>query len=288
MITLGDFTGLLLSDFLQARRQADAYSTAISEEYHVNPLLKGMPVPRYIIDEAEIEVPLRIMGVQKSEFREEDKVRLTDKIKRYLPTLLYRNLKNSYYDKEEYRVTQINGIAPGDEPIGMESILHKSEDPGTVKTEVIRLSERPVLKACYKASTASICQKMNEYMATYIKENAVSEMKLLDFTDAFAATLKSVVKQEFSTYQQEEMPFIDKNSLKKLVHIVSNTMFFEFKDIFEESEGVLVGVETGKLEAQAAPEQLMRMKLKIREQDVDFIVDTDEETGETKRFTTPK
>ena len=32
------------------------------------------------------------------------------------------------------------------------------------------------------------------------------------------------------------------------------------------------------------PEQVMRMKIKIREQDVDFIVNRDDETGETDRF----
>ena len=64
MITIGEFTGLLMSDFLQARKMADACAASISEEYHVNPLLKGMPVPRYTISEAEIDVPVQIAGVQ--------------------------------------------------------------------------------------------------------------------------------------------------------------------------------------------------------------------------------
>lgn len=72
MITFGEFAGLLITDFLQARKIADVYSAALSEEYYVNPILRGMPVPHYTIDEAEIDVPVKIMGVKKVEITKED------------------------------------------------------------------------------------------------------------------------------------------------------------------------------------------------------------------------
>lgn len=277
MVTLGEFTGLLMSDFLQARRISDACSTAISEEYHVNPLLKGLPVPRYIIDEAEIDVPLQIAGVQKTEFKAEDKAKLINKIERYLPTVLYRNIKNSYYDKEEHRIWMLSeGVEGESNLIGRETTQFQPQ--------VVRLSSNPLLKACYKASTASICSKMNEYMQTYVNENAVSEMKLLDFTDVFIVTLTSVVKSEFSTYIEGQTPFIDKKAMKKACQIVGNAMFFEFKDVFQQTEGILVVPETNKLENKTTSEQLMHMKIKIREQDVEFVVDKNQETGEVNRF----
>lgn len=62
-------------------------------------------------------------------------------------------------------------------------------------------------------------------------------------------------------------------------------MFFEFREIFEQKEGILVLPETGKMES-SSPEQLMRVKIKIKEQDVSFVVDRDESSGETKRFLT--
>lgn len=190
MITLGEFTGLLMSDFLQARKMADACAASISEEYHVNPLLKGMPVPRYTISEAEIDVPVQIAGVQQVKVGEEEMKKLLMKIEKVLPTLLYRNIKNCYYEKQ----------------------------------------------------------------------------------------------QEFGIYPDEQTPFINKNSLKKMCRIIGSTMFFEFKEIFEQQEGVLIIPETGKMEQNCTPEQVMRMKIKIREQDVDFIVNRDDETGETDRF----
>ena len=69
-----------------------------------------------------------------------------------------------------------------------------------------------------------------------------------------------------------------------MCRIIGSTMFFEFKEIFEQQEGVLIIPEIGKMEQNCTPEQVMRMKIKIREQDVDLIVNRDDETGETDRF----
>lgn len=280
MITLGEFTGLLMSDFLQARKMADACAASISEEYHVNPLLKGMPVPRYTISEAEIDVPVQIAGVQQVKVGEEEMKKLLMKIEKVLPTLLYRNIKNCYYEKQEERVFRQNGTIEPEE-VGVKITADSGEKE---KAVVIKLSELPDLKESYKRSAASICTLMNQYMDTYIKENVISDMKLLDFTDVFTETLKSVMKQEFGIYPDEQTPFINKNSLKKMCRIIGSTMFFEFKEIFEQQEGVLIIPETGKMEQNCTPEQVMRMKIKIREQDVDFIVNRDDETGETDRF----
>lgn len=262
MITLGEFTGLLLSDFLEARKYADACAAAISEEYHVNPLLQGMPVPHFTISEAELDVPVQIMGIKQPEITNGDIRRLLDKIRHRLPTLLYRNIKNSYYTKEEARVYQENGTV---EPDTVGTSIKIGAETNNGNAQIIRLSARPQLRACYKASTASICTLMNQYMETYITENSISEMNLLDFTDAFIATLKSVTKQEFGSYPDIETPFTDKDALKKMCQTIGNSMFFEFKEIFGQTKGILINPETGKMEQQCTPEQLMHMKIKIRE-----------------------
>ncbi|MEY8322230.1 hypothetical protein AAK894_14350 [Lachnospiraceae bacterium 46-61] len=282
MITFGEFAGLLITDFLQARKIADAYSAALSEEYYVNPILRGMPVPHYTIDEAEIDVPVKIMGVKKVEITKEDIKKILVKIESNLPTILYRNIKNSYYEKQENKVFLKNGTV---EPEQVGVVLHFNEEK-TEKARIIRLSEIPELKACYKSSTASICTLMNTYMNTYIEENNIKEMKLLDFTDVFISTLKSVCKQEFGTYPDEQTPFINKESLKMMCETIGNTMFFEFREVFEQKEGILVLPETVKMENNCTPEQLMRVKIKLKEQDVSFVVDKDENSGETKRFLT--
>ena len=282
MITFGEFTGLLVSDFLQARKAADFYSASLSEEYHVNPLLQGMPVPHYTIEEAEIDIPLKIMGIRKNEVTKEDISKILDKIKHNLPTLLYRNIKNSYYEKQEKIVYDKNG-AVEPEQVGVVFNINKTDKE---EAEIVRLSQIPHLKACYKSSTASICTLMNQYMTTYVEENNISEMKLLDFTDAFIATLKSVCKNEFGTYLDEQTPFINKDALKKMCNNIGSTMFFDFREVFEQSEGIVISPETADMEKNCAPEQLMHVKLKIKEQDVSFVVDKNESSGETKRFLT--
>lgn len=282
MVTFGEFTGLLITDFLEARKIADSYSAALSEEYYVNPVLRGMPVPHYTVDEAEIDVPVKIMGVKRVEITKEQVKRILVKIEQNLPVVLYRNIKNSYYEKQEHRVFLQNGTVEP-EQVGVSINFN---DEKTEKARIVRLSEIPELKACYKSSTASVCTLMNTYMNTYIEENNIGEMKLLDFTDAFVSTLKSVCKQEFGTYPDEQTPFINKDSLKKMCETIGGAMFFEFREVFDQKEGVLVLPETGKMESSCTPEQLMRVKIKLKEQDVSFVVDKDEDSGETKRFLT--
>ena len=57
-----------------------------------------MPVPHYTIDEAEIDVPVKVMGIRRTEVTKETIKKILQKIERSLPTLLYRNIKNSYYE----------------------------------------------------------------------------------------------------------------------------------------------------------------------------------------------
>ena len=143
MITFGEFAGTLITDFLQARKIADAYSAALSEEYYVNPVLRGMPVPHYTVDEAEIDVPMKIMGVRRAEITKEDLRNILVKIEQKLPVLLYRNIKNSYYEKQENIVFKKNGTIEA-EQVGV------AFDFGTDKKEkagIIRLSQVPELKA---------------------------------------------------------------------------------------------------------------------------------------------
>ena len=147
MITFGEFTGLLVSDFLQARKAADFYSASLSEEYHVNPLLQGMPVPHYTIEEAEIDIPLKIMGIRKNEVTKEDISKILDKIKHNLPTLLYRNIKNSYYEKQEKIVYDKNG-AVEPEQVGVVFNINKTDKE---EAEIVRLSQIHHLKDCYKS-----------------------------------------------------------------------------------------------------------------------------------------
>ena len=276
-MTLGEFTGLLLTDLLQARRMSDDCASTISEEYHADPLMKGIPVPHYTISEAELDVPVQVVGITRTELTNRVIDDLICRIDHTLPTLLYRAIKNAYYEKQEIRVTRAGGT-PDPDQIGV-------TDGGAAQADtpsVIRLSDRPVLKASYKASTASICSQMRVHMSNYLKECNFSVFRLLDFSEAFSATLRTVCKQEFSTYPDSETPFLDKESLKAQCRIVGNRMFFEWKQLFDGTQGVLIEPESGKIGAHSTPDTLMHIRLKVREQDLDCIVDKD--SAQMERF----
>lgn len=287
LLTFGELTGLLMSDFLEARRQTDCLSASLSEDYHVDPLMKGMPIPRYIISEADVDLPVQVVGVRRSVLGNQIIDDLIQRIQRILPTYLYRGIKNSYYLKQEDRVKRANGqLEPNAVGLVVASPAN-GDGPGNGaagQAQVVRLSEVPELKASYKASTAGICALMAMYMRTYLEESNLSILKLLDFSDAFEDTLRSVCKQEFGTYPDAQTPFIDKDSLKALCKAVAGKMFFEFKHVFQQTDGVLVDPQTGKLGAHGSPDTLMRVRLKIKSQDVDFIVNQDEEGEQVQRF----
>lgn len=275
-MTLGEFTGLLLTDFLEARRQADALAAAMSEDYHIDPLMNGIPVPHYTIEEAEIDVPVQIVGVRRTAPDDMLIERLLLTLQQSLPTYLYRSIKNAYYDKQAQLVQQAGG-QPDPNTIG------KAEAQDGAP-RVVHLSEIPERKACYKASTACICTLMDTYMRTYLQENNPDSLQLMDFIDAFQAVLYRVSKEEFGTYSETETPYIDKQALKTQCAWVSRKMLLEFKLLFQQSEGLLIEPQTGKMNNGIHPDYIMRVHLKLREQDLDFIVDHNDATGESRRF----
>jgi hypothetical protein len=66
MVKLSEFIGEMVSDISEARKLADSNSVALSQSYHADPFLKGMPIPHYTIEEAEVKFPLSVMGVVSS------------------------------------------------------------------------------------------------------------------------------------------------------------------------------------------------------------------------------
>lgn len=60
-------------------------------------------------------------------------------------------------------------------------------------------------------------------------------------------------------------------------------MFFEFKQMSENDKGVFVEPNTGKMNEYGSKDNLMYITLKIREQDLDLIVE-DSSGNSTQRF----
>ena len=275
-MTLGEYTGLLLSDFLYARRQADALAASLSEDYHIDPLMHGIPVPRYTIEEAEIDAPVQIVGVRRTQADSELNEHLLLVLRDTLPVHLYRSIKNAYYDKQSALIQQAGGQT---DP----AYIGREKEEKTA-SEVVHLSDVPELKACYKSSTASICSLMEQYMSTYLQENTQDSFQLMDFIDVFQNVLYRVCKEEFNTYSQQETPYTNKQALKQQCELVSRRMLAEFKRMVQQSEGLLIDPQTGKMGNSINQDCIMRVKLKLRSQDLDFIVDKDDSSGESRRF----
>ncbi len=68
MVELSTFIGQIISDIATARTNADAYAASTSELYHADPFVKNMPMPHYIIETAEVDVPVIVVAINKSSY----------------------------------------------------------------------------------------------------------------------------------------------------------------------------------------------------------------------------
>lgn len=66
MIYLGDFLGHLLGELTIARAQADGETLRLAELYAAHEFLKHFPVPRLRIEDAQLDVPVLVVGVEDS------------------------------------------------------------------------------------------------------------------------------------------------------------------------------------------------------------------------------
>lgn len=277
MVILSDFIGELVSDISDARKVADANSIMLSQTYHADPFLKGMPVPHYTIEEAEISFPLTVLGVSTSNDTEQmlmDMVLNSIKIK--LPQLLLDGFKNYYLEnvREKKRKDEEDKQAAAVlRPVAKDSEESLEED---------KINITKVLLRQYAQTAAKIPTKMLESMKKYLEKSNFDMVKLLDIKDEFMRQLKPVIRTEVSGMPAANQPINSDEELDSLVEDIGQSMFFEFKQYEEEEHGILVDPGTGKMNEYGKDSNLMTIKIKVKEQDLDIVVS--EGAKETQRF----
>lgn len=280
MIKLCDYIGGLLADVSEARQIADRNSVMLSQSYHADEFMKGMPVPHYTIDEAEINVPVMVLGVQPDSGQyaalEEG---IANVIRLKLPELLYVVLKNYYIESQKRRKqTNLQEMRAKEfqNPNGMSSgaaANNPSEEGEKIPS---------FLKSRYRQSVENITAQFDGPMEHFLRTANFEVVKLLDVKDYFCELLNNFILQEFSGYESACLPWQDERQLKRLCDEVGTRIFFEFKRVAQNSRGVMIEPATGKMNEYGSQDCLTYIRLKVREQDVDCIVESDEKGG--RRF----
>lgn len=278
MVLLSKFIGELVADISDARKISDANSIALSQSYHADPFLKGMPVPHYTIDEAEISFPLTVLGISS---KEEEGELLTamvlNSIKLKLPQLLMDEFKKSYVEsvKEKRRKAEEEKQAS--------SVFKpmKTETAEVLENDSVNITK--TLTRIYAASAASISQAVHKVMKKYLETANFEMVKLLDIKDEFMTRLRDAVKEEVALMDINRQPITNEAVLDDFVANVGRTMFFEFKQYEDKDNGILIDPGTGKMNEYGNSSNLMNIKIKVKEQDLDIVV-AEGDGKNTQRF----
>lgn len=282
MVELSTFIGQIISDVATARKNADSYAASASELYHADPFVKNLPIPHYIIESAEVDVPVMVVGITKSsdEF-EGQKEDLFNAIKNKLPVLLIRNYKYSYIKSRESKKEQEDKENRSREQLRLETNGGEEKKKSGNASLNVELSEK--LLEEFASSANSVTDKMIANIKNYLDMYNYDLIKILDLSDEFMRCLERELKRDASTYKKETCPFPDDDSVSSAAKYIGNLMFFEFKNVMHSNAAVQVDVNTVQMNEYATKDCLMHIKLKVKEQDLSLMVEEDE-NGRERRY----
>lgn len=266
MLKLSDFVGELVANVSEARFIADAYSLRISEQYHADPFLKSISIPHYTIEEAEMTVPVSIVGrldnAQSGKEIKEQILEVTaEKLHRFIFTKIWEIFRDSNISQSNTEIESYDGVKSKKASTSVETISQK-----------------------FTQSSHAIAKKIYAHISNFIDEVDIKALKLLEIMDIINVELEANLLEEFKKYSDEYEAFGNEILVKKITKGIRGLLVNEYRDILEDWHGILVNPITGKMNEYASQESLTYIKLKIKEQDFDFIVEEDPETGKSKRF----
>jgi hypothetical protein len=197
-------------------------------------------------------------------------------IKLKLPQLLNNQFTSSYIAKKKTALKKEQEKKQA--VVTTDSNLLKA----TGALEEIDITIPDQLKKKYADSSNKISADVTEPMNRFLSAANFEIIKLLDIKDKFVQILKLAIRDEFSSYSPEEQP-VGEDGLDKLAADTGTTMFFEFKQMSGNDQGVFVEPNTGKMNEYGSKDSLMYLTLKIKEQDLDLIVEDVDGNG-AQRF----
>lgn len=235
-----------------------------------------MPVPHYIIEEAELKFPVSVMNViSQDSSREYYSTLIISVIKLKLPRILGNQLADMYLARKKRELKEKQRIERNEPEI---PAIEENED-NYLSENLITISDE--LRKRYSESARRIAESVSEPMNKFLRAANFEVIKLLDIKDEFVKLLKLSVRDELSSYSDEFLP-VNEDTLDELASETGTMMFFEFKQISETERGVFIEAKTGKMNEYGNKDNQMYITLKIKEQDLDLIVE--DQNGGKQRF----
>lgn len=282
MVELSTFIGQLITDVATARTNADIFAAGTSELYHADPFVKNLPIPHYIIESAEIDVPVMVVGITKnSDEFDGQKEKLFEVIKNKLPVLLIRSYKFAYAKKFEYEKQTEEQKHSSKEKLRIETKGGERSNENSFKIYSAEFSEDQLAE--FAESSKTVTEKTVDGIKSYLDSYTYDLVKILDLSDEFMRVLTRAVNSDAATYKKETCPFRDRDAVVALTKYIGNIMFFEFKRIMRSAAAVQVDLNTVQMNEYATKDCLMHIRLKVKEQDLSLIVE-EGENGRERRY----
>ena len=286
MTMLSEFIGELIGDIGKARSYADHSAAVLAEEYFSDPFIKNLPIPHYTIDEAEIDVPVIVVGLRSdSQNLQACKKNIVDIITEKMPDLLMKSFKWDYRNEKKSR--DINEVSSATyEPLKEDAAKTTNIDFKMGTIDEMKIPED--VKEQFANAIDFIVIRLAYHIEKYIESYNFHIIKLLDLTDEFANYLSYIIKKVKADDRLANIPFYVKDiKIDYSVKYMGNIMFFEFKKIIKSDSNVEVDVSTVKMnEYSSKLDCLMHIKLKIREQDFNLLTEEDKSKKKTIRYLT--
>lgn len=282
MATLSEFIGEIINDISKARSYGDYASASLSEQYYADPFVKNLPIPHYTIDEAEIEVPVMVMGINTAnEHYQQAKGQLIDIVKQKLPLLIVQSYKFNFVQEREDRQQKENK-----EKAAEDSLNKETGGSRRAAREAVENFEFPAeLLELFAESAKKITERMTSNLEKYLSQYNYEILKLLELSENFSKELMRAITRDNRGYKKEQSPYLSENTINRSSNYMGNIMFFEFKNIMHSDSGVIVDVITSKMSGYTPGSEkdcLMRIKIKIKEQDLNLVVE--DRDGKEKRY----
>lgn len=277
MVKLSEFIGEVVSDIADARKIADSNSAALSQLYHADPFLKGMTVPHYTIQEAEIKVPVFVDKAVSNKQNNDFLITLIlSTIKLKLPQMLTNKLMDCFIRKREKKLydRELEKAADASSDLQVSDIKMPLKNLGK--------DTKNYLRRTYADKSNKITDRLAENMKEYLRSVNLDIIKPLDIRDKQNEILTRIITEEFEVLSEKKSP-VSADDLPSLVAEIGTEMFFEFTQKSESNKGIFIDPSTGKINEYVAKDNLMFLTLKVKEQDLDVIIEDGGAAG-TQRF----
>lgn len=281
MVTLSEYIGEIVNDIGKARNYADIGSANLSEKYYADPFIRALPIPHYTIDEAEIDVPVMVVGIKtRSGKFEKQKTEIIKVTEQKLPLLIVRAYKWNYIRERE------NLEKKAEVDTNLEETMQKetgaSSPKKLIRKKNVSTEFSEDVLSYFTDSAKTLTEYMINHLTKYLSEYNYQFLKLLDLSEDFSKYLFNLIKHDNTKYPAESAPFFSEQNINNSCNYIGNIMFFEFKALMADNSGVLVEVATSNMNEYGEKNCLMRIKLKIKEQDLSLLVEN--ANDKEKRF----